>query len=101
MYAVVLRLPLPLVHIRKSYSGHVVPLALDSRAMCPHLPPPRLLAAQVRALIEPHAGGPVDPSSNASLAAALERACAAAAAASDPAAAQVGHGATMPLCVLL
>ena len=42
---------------------------------------------QVRALLEPHSGGtPVDPASNASLAAALERACAAAAAA-DPAAA--------------
>ncbi|GIM17195.1 hypothetical protein Vretimale_19713, partial [Volvox reticuliferus] len=51
-------------------------------------PPPRPQAfEEIRALLEPHSGGAqVDPTSNASLAAALERACATAAA-SDPAAA--------------
>ncbi|GLC43803.1 hypothetical protein PLESTB_000909600 [Pleodorina starrii] len=63
--------------------------AYPGAALLRNHPPPRAQAfEQVRALIEPHSGGaPVDPASNASLAAALERACAAAAAASDPAAA--------------
>ncbi|EFJ50680.1 hypothetical protein VOLCADRAFT_88450 [Volvox carteri f. nagariensis] len=66
-----------------------IAMAFPGAALLRNHPPPRPQAfEQVRALIEPYSGGDtVDPSSNVSLAAALERACAAAAAATDPAAA--------------
>ncbi|GLI59064.1 hypothetical protein VaNZ11_000895, partial [Volvox africanus] len=64
--------------------------AFPGCALLRNHPPPRPQAfEEIRALLEPHTGGEqIDPTSNASLAAALERACAAAAA-SEPAAAML------------